>query len=114
MAIRVEVWEMVPCFPAGNENGTCRLLDVMTSVLRRASLRHLLASGLRWIIDKIYVLSPIQFTNIRRNEKAKASARAAKQALTKKNVALYLGMKEEIQQRASMVLCKALCHRSAF
>ena len=82
--------------------------DVMTPSAARGIIEAIYwHPGLKWIIDKIYVLSPIRFTNIRRNEvKAKASARAAKQAMTKKNVDLYLSTKEEIQQRASMVLCK--------
>lgn len=108
MAIRVEVWGDYALFSRPEMKTERVSYDVMTPSAARGIIEAIYwHPGLRWIIDKIYVLSPIQFTNIRRNEvKAKASARAAKQAMTKKNVDLYLSTKEEIQQRASMVLCK--------
>ena len=108
MAIRVEVWGDYALFSRPEMKTERVSYDVMTPSAARGIIEAIYwHPGLKWIIDKIYVLSPIRFTNIRRNEvKAKASARAAKQAMTKKNVDLYLSTKEEIQQRASMVLCK--------
>ena len=61
--------------------------------------------GLRWHIDRIHVLNPIVFNNIRRNEvkdKILASNVRSVMAGTNKPLALYTG--ESIQQRASMVL----------
>ena len=106
MAIRVEVWGDYALFSRPEMKTERVSYDVMTPSAARGIIEAIYwHPGLKWIIDKIYVLSPIRFTNIRRNEvKAKASARAAKQAMTKKNVDLYLSTKEEIQQRASMVL----------
>lgn len=61
--------------------------------------------GLRWHIDRIHVMNPIAFTNIRRNEvKDKITASNVRAAMTggDKPLAIYTG--ESIQQRASMVL----------
>lgn len=96
MAIRVEVWGDYALFSRPEMKTERVSYDVMTPSAARGIIEAIYwHPGLRWIIDKIYVLSPIQFTNIRRNEvKAKASARAAKQAMTKKNLALYLSTKK--------------------
>lgn len=61
--------------------------------------------GMRWIVDKIYVLRPIKYTNIRRNEvKSKISARNVKSAMIGKKSELYIDTKSDIQQRAALVL----------
>lgn len=61
--------------------------------------------AIRWVIDKIHVLSEIQFTNIRRNEVSeKGSTNNALQVMKGANKALYIAATEKRQQRASMVL----------
>ncbi len=61
--------------------------------------------AIRWVIDKIHVLSEIQFTNIRRNEVSeKASVSNALQVMKGKNKPLYIAATEARQQRAAMVL----------
>ncbi len=50
--------------------------------------------AIRWVIDKIHVLSEIQFTNVRRNE-------VSEKASTDK---LYIAATKARQQRAAMVL----------
>lgn len=63
--------------------------------------------GLSWKIDKIYVLSPIEFTNIRRNEvKSKASCSKAKAVMNGGKTELFINTKDDIQQRAAVVLRK--------
>ena len=108
MAIRVEVWGDYALFSRPEMKTERVSYDVMTPSAARGIIEAIYwHPGLKWIIDKIYVLSPIEFTNIRRNEvKAKSSASRAKQAMTKKGVPLYLSTKETIQQRASMILRK--------
>ena len=61
--------------------------------------------GMQYKIDRIYVLKPIKFDNIRRNEvKAKISAANVLKAANQGSGELYLATTENIQQRASMVL----------
>ena len=61
--------------------------------------------GMQYKIDRIYVLNPIKFDNIRRNEvKAKISAANVLKIANQGSGELYLATSENIQQRASMVL----------
>lgn len=61
--------------------------------------------GLRWVVDKIYVRKPIQFTSIRRNElKNKILASNVLSAMEGAGKPLYLCSKDEIVQRASILL----------
>ncbi len=61
--------------------------------------------AIQWMIDKIHVLSEIQFTNIRRNEVSeKASTDNALQAMKGGKKPLYISAVDNRQQRASMVL----------
>jgi CRISPR-associated protein Cas5d len=61
--------------------------------------------AIRWVIDKIHILSEIQFTNIRRNEVSeKASIDNVLQVMKGADKALYIAAAEKRQQRASMVL----------
>jgi len=80
--------------------------DVMTPSAARGLLEAILwHPGMRWVIDRIFVLQPIRFTNIRRNEvSATLSAQKAKTAMLGGDTELYLNTKECIQQRAAMVL----------
>jgi CRISPR-associated protein Cas5d len=61
--------------------------------------------AIKWVIDKIHVLSEIEFTNIRRNEVSdKASVDNALQVMKGGNKPLYIAATEARQQRAAMVL----------
>ncbi len=61
--------------------------------------------GLRYVIDKIHLLKPIQVTNIRRNEVAvKALATKANAAMSGSGDPLFISCADNIQQRASLVL----------
>lgn len=80
--------------------------DVMTPSAARGILEAILwHPGMRWKVDRIYVMSPICFSNIRRNEvSAKISGRLAKSAMQTGADDLYLCTKDCIAQRAAMVL----------
>ncbi len=61
--------------------------------------------GIQWKIDKIHVMHPIRFTNIRRNEvSAKLSAANALTVMKGSNEPLYISASACIQQRASLLL----------
>ncbi|HIW55176.1 MAG TPA: type I-C CRISPR-associated protein Cas5c [Candidatus Ruthenibacterium merdigallinarum] len=60
--------------------------------------------GLKWSVDRIYVLNPIRFATVRRNEiKGKLSAGVARQA-AKTGRPLFQAASQEIVQRASLLL----------
>lgn len=62
--------------------------------------------AIRWVIDKIHVLNPIEFTNIRRNEVSeKASESEARRRMNgTSNEPFFLAATEIRQQRAALVL----------
>lgn len=106
MAIKVEVWGDYACFSRPEMKTERVSYDVMTPSAARGLLESLFwHPGLKWVIDKIYVLSPIRMTNIKRNEvKAKISATNVRSAMTGGRTALYLSTSDEIQQRSALVL----------
>lgn len=80
--------------------------DIITPSAAQGILEAVLwKPAIRYVIDKIHVLNPICFTNIRRNEvSAKASASLALTALNGGTKPLYIATADNIQQRASLVL----------
>lgn len=106
MPVQVEVWGDYALFTRPEMKVERVSYDVMTPSAARGLLEAIYwHPGMRWVIDKIHVLKPIRFTNIRRNEvSAVASAQKAKAAMAGKKTDLFINTKESIQQRASMVL----------
>ena len=107
MSIKLEVWGDYALFSRPELSVERVSYDLITPSAARGVLEAIYwHPGLRWIIDKIYLLAPIRYTNIRRNE-VKAKANGAKARSVINGAAgndLYLNTKAEIQQRASMVL----------
>lgn len=106
MPIQVEVWGDYACFTRPEMKTERVSYDVMTPSAARGLLESIYwHPGLKWIVDRIRVCSPIRFTNIRRNEvKDTISARKVRTAMEKGEGELYLSTQESIQQRAAMVL----------
>ncbi len=106
MSVQVEVWGDYACF----SRPELKVERVSYDVIPPSAARGLLEAiywhpGIRWVIDAVYVLAPIQFTNIRRNEvKSKVSASNVRSAMTGGSKAPYLNASDDIQQRAAMVL----------
>lgn len=62
--------------------------------------------AIKWLVDRIHVINPIEFTNIRRNEVsdvAKLTISKAKK-LEETNEAYYIAANETRQMRAAMIL----------
>lgn len=79
--------------------------DVITPSAARGILEAVCwKPSIRYVIDKIHVMKPIRYTNIRRNEvSVKASASLARSAMGS-DAPIYISTKDSIQQRASMLL----------
>ncbi len=105
MSVSVEVWGDYACFSRPEMKVERVSYDVMTPSAARGLLEAIYwHPGMKWIIDRIRVCSPIQFTNIRRNEvKDTISARKVKSVM-EHGGEMYLATPESIQQRAAMVL----------
>lgn len=80
--------------------------DVITPSAARGILEAIYwKPQIRWVIDRIHVLKPIRFTNIRRNEVgAKAGAPTAAAMRGETVPALCLVIEEQRQQRAATLL----------
>lgn len=102
MSIRIEVWGKAACFTRPEMKVERVSYDMMTPSAARGLVEAIYwHPGMKYTIDRIYLLSPIKFTNIRRNEvERKISHKKVFDAVKGKEMpALYT--QQEIQQRAS-------------
>lgn len=106
MSVFVEVWGEYGCFSRPELKVERVSYDVMTPSAARGILDAVFwHPGMKWQVDRIYVLAPIQFTNIRRNEcKSKVSGAKVRTVINSGKGDLCLYTSEDIQQRAAMVL----------
>lgn len=104
--IKLKVWGDFACFTRPEMKVERVSYDVMTPSGARGILEAIYwKPQIRWVIDRIHVLKPIQFTSIRRNEVAsKASAATARSAMKAGMGNLGIVIEEDRQQRAAMVL----------
>ena len=104
--IQLEVWGPYALFSRPELKVERVSYDVPTPSAARGLVEALyFHPGLRWHIRKIYVLNPIRFVGVRRNEVAgKISARNVRQAAQGGGQPLYLATSQEIVQRASLLL----------
>lgn len=106
MSVKVEVWGDYACFTRPELKTERLSYDVMTPSAARGLLEAIYwHPGMRWVIDRIYVMNPIRFTGIRRNEvNSKISADSARALMKGGTQEMYLVTSKEIQQRAATVL----------
>ena len=106
MPFMVEVWGDYACFTRGEMKVERCSYDVITPSAARGLLDAIYwHPGIKWVVDKIYVLNKIEFSNIRRNEvKSKISARNVSTVMNGGNAQLYIATSDDIVQRAAMVL----------
>ena len=104
--VRIRVWGDYALFSRPELKVERYSYDVITPSAARGILDAIYYHpGMRWIIDKIYVVKPIRFTSVRRNEiKSKISASNVLQVYNGADKALYMSSKQEIVQRASVLL----------
>ncbi|RYQ32013.1 type I-C CRISPR-associated protein Cas5c [Bifidobacterium pseudolongum] len=109
MPIKLEVSGRYACFSRPELKIERVSYDVMTPSAARGILEGIYwHPGMCWIIDRITVLNPIKFSNVRRNEVSEiASASEMRSAVVSGKAAtpIYISKsKSTRQQRASMVL----------
>lgn len=106
LAIKMEVWGNYALFTRPENKVERVSFDVPTPSAARGMIESVyFHPGLKWTIDRIYVLNPITFTNVRRNEvKSKVLAPKARSAMNGSTAPLYIASSEDIVQRASMML----------
>ena len=106
MGVKVRVWGDYALFSRPELKVERCSYDVITPSAARGILEAIFwHPGLQWKIDKIHVRKPIQFTSVRRNEvKSKISADNVLQVYNGADKPLYISSKQEIAQRASLLL----------
>lgn len=104
--VKVKIWGDYALFSRPEMKVERCSYDVMTPSAARGILEAIYwHPGMRWVIDRIYVNKPIQFTSVRRNEvKSKASANNVLPVYNGNQKRLYISSKAEIVQRASLLL----------
>jgi len=104
--VKLKVWGDYACFTRPEMKVERVSYDVMTPSAARGILEAIYwKPAICWVIDKIHVLNPIKFTNIRRNELgSKANKPSPKLVQNGGEAALGVYIEEHRQQRAAMVL----------
>lgn len=104
--VQVEVWGNYALFSRPEMKVERVSYDVMTPSAARGILESIFwHPGLRWVIDRIYVINPIRFSSLRRNEVlSPVSAQNVRAAMNGGKKELYLSAPDEIVQRASLLL----------
>ena len=110
--VRVHVWGEYALFSRPEMKVERCSYDVMTPSAARGILEAIYwHPGMRWVIDKIYVRKPIDFTSVRRNEvKSKIKTGNVLEVMNGGKKELYLSTKEDIAQRAAIILRLSLIH----
>ena len=107
MSVKLHIWGEYACFTRPEMKVERVSYDVMTPSAARGILEAIhWKPQIRWVIDRIHVLRPIRFQNIRRNEVgSKISASKAKTAMLSGDPSgLHLAVDEDRQQRAMLAL----------
>ena len=103
--VRIECWGKYACFTRPELKGERMSYDVMTPSAARGLVEAIFwHPGLRYVIDEIDVLKPIQFTNIRRNELQNKLSHTTVLANAKGGKPIVQVPHEDIMQRASTIL----------
>lgn len=107
--VKIRVWGDYACFTRPEMKVERVSYDVITPSAARAIIEAIYwKPSIRWIIDRIHVLNPIKFDNIRRNEvgnKLSLSAGKIENAIEKgEAIHIYADDSSNRQQRAAMVL----------
>lgn len=104
--VRVKVWGDYALFSRPEMKVERCSYDVMTPSAARGILEAVYwHPGMRWVIDAIYIMKPIQFTSVRRNEvKSKISANTVLPVYNGAAKRLGISSRDEIVQRASLLL----------
>ena len=104
--VKIKVWGDHACFTRPELKAERVSYDVMTPSAARGILEAIYwKPGIRWVIDRIHVLNPIRFDNIRRNELGgKIPVGSVGRAMRGGGRPLETFIEDDRQQRASLVL----------
>ncbi len=104
--VKLKVWGDYACFTRPEMKVERVSYDVMTPSAARGILEAIYwKPAITWVIDRIHVLKPIRFDNVRRNELAsKIPLTTVRKAMKDGSSPVGIFIEDDRQQRASMVL----------
>ncbi len=104
--IKLLVWGDYACFTRPEMKVERVSYDVMTPTAARGILDAIYwKPAIRWVIDRIHVLRPIRFDNIRKNElRNKLAAGTARKAMKDGTSRVEIFIEDARQQRATLLL----------
>lgn len=104
--VKIRVWGPYACFTRPEMKVERVSYDVMTPSAARGILEAIYwKPAINWVVDRIHVLKPIRFDNIRRNELAgKVPLGTVKRAMNDGISPVETFVETDRQQRAAMVL----------
>ena len=101
--VKVRIWSEYALFTRPEMKVERVSYDVITPSAARGILEAIYwKPAIRWVIDRIHVLRPIKYENVRRNELANRVSVNKTEMEGKHSICRYI--EEDRQQRASMVL----------
>lgn len=102
MSFRIEVWGEYACFSRPEMKVERVSYDVMTPSAARGLLEAIYwHPGLHWVIDRIRIVNPIRFTNIRRNEITEKAAAGPIMTAANRDVRYVIEAHFEMTERAN-------------
>lgn len=105
MSMLIEVWGDYACFSRPEMKTERVTYDIMTPSAARGLVEAIYwHPGMKYHIDRIYLLNPIRFANIRRNEVKSTLLASTALSAAKSGEVPMLCTAEDIQQRAALVL----------
>ena len=104
--VKLKVWGEFACFTRPEMKVERVSYDALTPSAARGILEAIYwKPAIHWVVDRIHVLNPVRFTNIRRNEVAgKIPAGTVKKAMKDGVTPLHLFVEDDRQQRAALIL----------
>lgn len=105
MSMLIEVWGDYACFSRPEMKTERVSYDIITPSAARGLVEAIYwHPGMKYHIDRIYLLNPVRFTNIRRNEVKSTLLSSAALSAAKGGKVPVLDTSADIQQRAALVL----------
>lgn len=104
--ITLRIWGDYACFTRPEMKIERVSYDVITPSAARGIIEAIhYKPAIRWIIDEIQILKPVQFSNVRRNEVSSViQTTAVNRAMKNKESHIYLNTTKDRQQRATLML----------
>ncbi|MCY3841522.1 MAG: type I-C CRISPR-associated protein Cas5c [Gammaproteobacteria bacterium] len=104
--VKLHVWGEYACFTRPEMKVERVSYDAMTPSAARGILEAIhWKPAIRWVVDRIHVLRPIRFENLRRNELGgKIPVRTVRRAMKSGRAALHTFIEDDRQQRAATLL----------